>query len=334
MTHHLLEKPGDTALVPADYERELLLRRGPSFLPAPLEVLDQVAMMLAKSGIVPHLAGQPGRCMAVAYAAARHNMDPIAFAGETYFTPVKGGGERMAYMSKLVSAIITSSGVLKGRLRPTLYGTGSQRFCKVVGRIKGEVEPFEYVSPIIGQIQPKHSPLWFTEPDQQLVYYSKRGWCRRNAEDILLGVYDPDEFEAAETEEVQKRRDAFDESDLPEPEPSAAAAAPRQQRQDQQQDQSQGKSQGGKRQQRQEPAPPESGEAEPPDMPEVRAACLAKVEELLKEPPAMVSERWVEFTQSKDWGRLKAYNKPVAQTLHGRMARHLKGDGGQQSDPG
>ena len=56
---------------------------------------------------------------------------------------------------------------------------------------EGEEVPLE--SPEIGKIQPKNSPLWKTDPDQQLGYYTIRAWARRHRPDVLLGVYDREE---------------------------------------------------------------------------------------------------------------------------------------------
>lgn len=50
-------------------------------------------------------------------------------------------------------------------------------------------------SPPLGQITVKNSPLWKTDPDQQLAYYTGRSWARRYAPEMLLGIYDVDELE-------------------------------------------------------------------------------------------------------------------------------------------
>lgn len=44
-------------------------------------------------------------------------------------------------------------------------------------------------------LQPKNSPLWKADPDQQHFYYSGRAMCRRHFPDVLLGVYARDEME-------------------------------------------------------------------------------------------------------------------------------------------
>ncbi|WP_208734721.1 recombinase RecT, partial [Corallococcus praedator] len=48
---------------------------------------------------------------------------------------------------------------------------------------------------MISQITIKNSPLWKTDPDQQLAYYSGRSWVRRYKPEMLLGIYDVDEME-------------------------------------------------------------------------------------------------------------------------------------------
>jgi hypothetical protein len=49
-------------------------------------------------------------------------------------------------------------------------------------------------SPKLKDISPKRSPLWQTDPDQQLGYYARRSWARRHKPSILLGMHDVDEL--------------------------------------------------------------------------------------------------------------------------------------------
>jgi len=67
--------------------------------------------------------------------------------------------------------------------------------CKVTATFKGEDEPQEYTSPKVRDIKVKNSPLWVSDPQQQLGYYSVRAWVRRHCPDVLLGVYAPDEID-------------------------------------------------------------------------------------------------------------------------------------------
>jgi hypothetical protein len=56
----------------------------------------------------------------------------------------------------------------------------------------------EYRSPPLGKINPKNSPLWKNDPDQQLSYFAGRSLCRRHFPDVLQGIYDREELEGAE----------------------------------------------------------------------------------------------------------------------------------------
>jgi len=48
----------------------------------------------------------------------------------------------------------------------------------------------------------KNSPLWKSDPDQQLGYYSARSWARRHFPELLLGVYTQEEMAAAPPRDI------------------------------------------------------------------------------------------------------------------------------------
>jgi hypothetical protein len=66
----------------------------------------------------------------------------------------------------------------------------------VTGRVKGDKEDCEITTPTVAEIKVKNSPLWTSDPDQQLAYYGSRAWARRHTPDVLMGVYDVEEFES------------------------------------------------------------------------------------------------------------------------------------------
>lgn len=46
----------------------------------------------------------------------------------------------------------------------------------------------------------RNSPLWATDPRQQLAYLAVKRWSRLYAPDVILGVYTPDELDEANRE--------------------------------------------------------------------------------------------------------------------------------------
>ncbi len=167
---------------------------GTSLVPVNMsEAMELGKLMATCSGAIPaHLRGKPGDCLAVAMTAFRWGMDPYAVANKTYFV-----NDRIAFEAQLVAAVINTRAPIDGRLKITFEGEGAQRRCTVSGRFTGEEEPHALVSPAIASIHPKNSPLWKSDPDQQLAYYTQRTWARRFAPEILLGIYTKDEMDDA-----------------------------------------------------------------------------------------------------------------------------------------
>lgn len=154
-------------------------------------------MAAARVAVPPHLRNQSGACLAVVFQAARWQMDPFAVANKSY--EVNG---RMAYESQLVQAVILRNAPIKGRLNHSFEGEGVNRKCKVWAVLAEDDAKVEYLSPAIGQIKVKNSPLWAAEPDQQLYYYAARAFCRRFFPDVILGVYTREEV--AESEPIDE----------------------------------------------------------------------------------------------------------------------------------
>jgi hypothetical protein len=145
-------------------------------------------MAIAKQAVPKHLRNEPGMCLAVILQAKEWEMAPYAVARKSYVV-----NDTLAYESQLIHAVIEARAPIKTRLNCRYEGEGPTRKCIVVGTFKGDTEPREYVSPQIKDIKVKNSPLWISDPDQQLFYYSSRAWCRKWCPDVLLGVYAPDE---------------------------------------------------------------------------------------------------------------------------------------------
>lgn len=144
-------------------------------------------MSRADLALPRHLRGNDGACMAVAMQAMRWEMDPFAVANKSYSV-----NDRLAYEAQLIAAVVHTRAPILGRPAYSYSGEGPTRRCTVTC-VMADGEERLYESPTFGQITTKNSPLWKTDPDQQLGYYAIRSWARRHAPETILGVYTPDE---------------------------------------------------------------------------------------------------------------------------------------------
>ena len=173
-------------------------------MPQDLESLKELANLMAKGGptIGKSFQGQPGACAAIIMQAVRYNMDPFALSLEAYM--VNGS---LGYSGKMIAGIVQSHPSLIGKLRFSYSGDIEKRTRQVTisGMFRGETEPHELTTPMLKDIRPQNSPLWKSDPDQQLGYYGARAWGRRYASDIMAGLISHEEAEVAhELDEPRK----------------------------------------------------------------------------------------------------------------------------------
>ncbi|GAA2867090.1 hypothetical protein GCM10010837_18000 [Aminobacter niigataensis] len=163
---------------------------GSSIAPQNLGEVVRFAEVMARADIAlpKHLRGNAGACMAVALQALEWQMSPFAVASKSY--SVNG---MIAYEAQLIAAVVNTRSGIKGRLQYEFTGTGNELACKVTGTLNGS--ECSYETPPYAAIQPKNSPLWKTDPRQQLGYYAARSWARRHCPEVILGVYDREEAE-------------------------------------------------------------------------------------------------------------------------------------------
>lgn len=156
------------------------------------EVLE-FASVMARGGIAvrKHLRDNPGACAAIILQAMRWDMDPYAVGNKSFAV-----SDQLGYESQLINAVINTRAPIKGRMKVRYEGEGNTRVCIVSATFNGEDEPTEVKSPKLTDIQPRNSPLWKSDPDQQLAYYTKRAWARRECPEVLLGVYDEEEIQS------------------------------------------------------------------------------------------------------------------------------------------
>lgn len=172
-------------------------------LPETMKEVEALAQYMAKAGsAIPwSMQGSPGECMAVIMDAISWRMNPWAVARMRYVTKSKDGNLTGGYMGQLFQAVMNTRAGLKKRLVPTYDGAGPAMVCRIRAETQdGEV--LEYESPRVADIEPKNSPLWKSDPRQQLAYYSIRGFARRYFADLMMGIYDPDEVH-----EIARMRD-------------------------------------------------------------------------------------------------------------------------------
>jgi hypothetical protein len=154
------------------------------------QLVDAAKYMAASRHAIPkHLRENVGACIAVIDMATRWGFSHYQVARQCYLV-----NDMLAFESQLVHAVVEKFANLKYRLRPTYDGEGEARTCTITGHFRGEVDPLTYTTPLLGKITPKNSPLWKSDPDQQLFYFATQRWARRYCPDVLLGIYSVDDI--------------------------------------------------------------------------------------------------------------------------------------------
>lgn len=202
---------------------------------ASMDSIMRLAEIMAKgrSTIPDHLKGSSADCAAVVMQAMQWQMNPFAVAQKTHL--VNG---TLGYEGQLVNAAIQSSGVTLDRFNYEWYGPwekiigktkvmdapakgkyGDKDYKKayqyrvpdydmkdedgcgvrVWATLRAEREP-RYLELLLVQASVRNSPLWATDPKQQLGYLAVKRWSRLYAPDVILGVYTPDELEEVNRE--------------------------------------------------------------------------------------------------------------------------------------
>jgi len=164
--------------------------RGGSLMPANFGEVVAFAKVMSRASLAlpKHLRDNDGACMAVTMQALRWEMDPFAVANKTYSV-----NDRLAYEAQLVAAVVHTRAPIKGRPNYAYSGEGPTRRCTVTCEMV-EGGSREYETPMFSQITVKNSPLWKSDPDQQLGYFAIRSWARRYTPEVILGVYDREEL--------------------------------------------------------------------------------------------------------------------------------------------
>lgn len=197
---------------------------------ASMDSIMRLADLMAsgRSTIPDHFKGNPADCAAVVMQAMQWRMNPYAVAQKTHV--INGA---LGYEAQLVNSAIQSSGVTLDRFTYDWFGPweriiGKTRVCdapakgkpgengykkayqyrvpdydmkaedgcgvRVSATLRGEVEP-RVLELLLVQASVRNSPLWATDPKQQLAYLAVKRWSRLYSPDVILGVYSNDELE-------------------------------------------------------------------------------------------------------------------------------------------
>lgn len=152
----------------------------------------EFAKLMSRMGeaIPKHLRDKAGPCLAVCIQAFEWRISPLALANKTYVV-----NDRLCYEAALYQSVVARRAPIRGRIKMEYEGEGNNRTCRVWAELADETGEVDYTSPKFGVINPKNSPLWKNDPDQQLFYFSVRGFARRHFNDVMMGIYTVDEMQ-------------------------------------------------------------------------------------------------------------------------------------------
>jgi hypothetical protein len=199
-----------------------------------LTQLQAVAGLMSQAAVtVPeHLRGNPADCMAIIMQAMQWGMNPYAVAQKTHL--VNGV---LGYEAQLVNAVISSSNAIVGRFHYEYEGDWSKcassreeivkkpakgggtydkkemvrgwtsadeqgLSVRVGAVIRGESD-ITWGEPVfLSSVITRNSPLWISNPKQQIAYLALKYWARLYCPAVVLGVYTPDEVEQRTEKEI------------------------------------------------------------------------------------------------------------------------------------
>jgi hypothetical protein len=162
------------------------------FSTSSMQSLQHVAELMATSSctVPKHLHGNTGDCFAIAMQALQWGMSPFSVAQKTFLV-----GGTLGYEAQLVNAVIQSSGAISGRFHYEYQGDGVNLSCRVGAVVKGESDITWSQWLTSASVTTKNSPLWKSNPRQQLGYLQVKNWARSFTPGAILGVYSNDELQ-------------------------------------------------------------------------------------------------------------------------------------------
>lgn len=195
MNAPVLERIAQAAPAQTQSELERLLQQQRSFTPMDLlednnfDKMWRMAEALANSALsVPkELKGSIGDCLAIVTQAMIWGLNPFACAQKAHV--ING---KLGYEAQLVNAVVMQSGAIVGSFNYEYQGDS----CRVGAVLRGGsvITWGEWLS--ASTVTTKNSPLWKTNPKQQMGYLQVKNWARSYCPGALLGIYSTDELEA------------------------------------------------------------------------------------------------------------------------------------------
>lgn len=183
-----------------------------------MQTLMNFADVMAKGQVSTpnHLRGKPADCLAITMQAAQWGMNPFAVAQKTHL--VNG---TLGYESQLINAVISSSRAIVGRFHYEQVGDWSKwqlnkkdseigLGVRVGAVLNGETEITWGETVWFSTVAIRNSPLWKTQPYQQICYLAMKHWARLYTPDVILGVYDKDELVQVEKDITPVKRSLTD----------------------------------------------------------------------------------------------------------------------------
>ncbi|HBY0122410.1 TPA: enterohemolysin, partial [Klebsiella pneumoniae] len=149
------------------------------------------------STVPKHLQGKPSDCLAIVMQAARWGMDPYVVGQKTHV--ING---TLGYEAQLVSAVLTATGAIRGRFHYEYRGEKDLMECRVGAVISGEKDITWNEWLCVSEVTIKNSPLWKSNPKQQIGYLQVKYWARAYTPWAILGLYTPDELEERVEREI------------------------------------------------------------------------------------------------------------------------------------
>lgn len=155
------------------------------------KMVKYAEMMASGTVTTPkHLQGKTGDCFAIVSQSMLWGMHPHAVAQKTHL--VNG---TLGYEAQLVISVLQESGSIIGSPHYEWRGEGEAMECRAgcIQPGKREITWGEWL--MMKSITTRNSPLWKTNPKQQIGYLQAKNWARLYAPGAILGVYTPDELE-------------------------------------------------------------------------------------------------------------------------------------------
>lgn len=158
------------------------------------------SMASSKVTVPKHLQGNEGDCAAIIIQSAQWGLNPYAVAQKTHL--VNGV---LGYEAQLVNAVVQATRSIDGTFSYEYQGDGASLQCRVGAVLQGhkEITWGEWLKK--SDVTVQNSPLWKTNPKQQLGYLQVKNWARLYCPGAILGVYTPDEIEQMPERELNPR---------------------------------------------------------------------------------------------------------------------------------